>query len=274
MTELRELMHLAIDHHHADMTGLAARARRRGTDLHRRERLTTAVASLAVLGVFVVGTAGGRAFFDHRRASDGSASIGTSATAPTAAAVLAPLRRGAGSSHRDGELRVHRTPLTRAIGQSTAQAVASVGGVSTSAVQSYLAEATPTTPANIEVSLRLTSPAGASVGRVSASFWAEATYGGSAAQTQTRAWLRTCGTFADCRTFTLSDGSLVRAAGTHQQLSGQTYRTNVVERDVDGVVQVVVAYAPRGVDGTVTAPDPPLTIDQLIQVASLLDARP
>jgi hypothetical protein len=268
MTELRELMHQAIDHHSADMTGLAARARLRGTTLHRRERLTTPAVSLALLAVFVVGPAGERALLDRRPATDVAAAIGTNSTAPTAATLLESLRSGARWRYRHDGPRSHQTPLTRAIGQSLAHAVTSVGGGTTSAVQTHQYDATPTIPANIEAMVQLRSPGGTPWGRVSVTFWPEASYGGTGSAAKTRAWLQECGGLPDCRTSTLPDGSLVRVSSAHQQLSDGTWEVNSVERDVDGVVEVVAAYAPRAADGRVTAPHASLTAAQLVSVAS------
>jgi hypothetical protein len=61
MTNLRELMHRTVEHDHADMVQLAARARSRGTSLRRRRRLAVAGSSLAVVAVLMGGvvTAGG-----------------------------------------------------------------------------------------------------------------------------------------------------------------------------------------------------------------------
>jgi hypothetical protein len=274
MTELRQLMHQAIDQHHADMTGLAARARRRGTALQRRDRLTAAAASLALLGVFVVGTAGWRALFAHRGTTDAASAIGTSATASTTVTVLGSSPSRARWPHRPDGPGSPQTPQVRAIGRSVAHAVRSVSGATTSAVRSYRDEATPTSPATVEVSLRLRSEGGAPVGRFSMAFWSEASYGGTASAATTRAWLQDCGSRPDCQTYTLPDGSLVRATRTHQHLPGGTWEMAVVERDVDGVVQFVTARAPRDADNTTIASSPPLTTDQLVQVASQLDVCP
>ena len=57
MTDLRELMHQTVEHEHADMVRLAARARRQGTTLRRRRRLAVVGSSLAVLAVLGAGVA-------------------------------------------------------------------------------------------------------------------------------------------------------------------------------------------------------------------------
>ena len=57
MTDLRQLMHQTVEHEHADMVRLAARARRHGAALRRRRRLAVAGKSLAVIAVLGAGAA-------------------------------------------------------------------------------------------------------------------------------------------------------------------------------------------------------------------------
>ena len=225
-----------------------------------RRGIALTVGSLAVLAL--AGTTATQAF-----ASQGAHAFAHQGTHRHAA--FAALTSHHLSDQAEGGRNDKETPFAKA-GSELAKAVTDVVPGTTTDVSGARVTSS-NNPKSVEARLTLAPADGSAGGPVTAAFVPEASYGGSHGKAETRAWLKTCrGTAPDCQTSTLPDGSLVRVSSTHQEVSGGTWEMNVVERDIHGVVEVVVAYGPRDADGTVTAPHASLTTDQLVDVASRL----
>jgi hypothetical protein len=255
MTDLRQLMHDTVDHRSADHVRLAVRARHGGATLRRRHRIATAGGSLAVLGVLLAVTAGGRTLLDrgpNLREGAQAAAIGHARLTPTLARL--EHRFHGGGPHTPGVRGPQhgRTPHPKA-GRELAKAVEVVfdhdmqGSVlgSTSAVRGYRYSAGMHAPTEFMAILTMTWRSGAPAGRMLAYWIPENGYAGAGGVAATRQQLQGCDAdHPHCQTSTLPDGSLLRTTSYAHM--------NVAERDLGGTVEVLVAYEPHPTRGRVT----------------------
>jgi hypothetical protein len=225
-------------------------------------------------------TAGGRTLLDQRPGvPEGSqaVAIGHARLAPSLAR-LEHRFRGGGPHAPGGSGSDHSTTPYPKAGRELRHVVEFVlegtthtSFRSTSVVSSFRVAPKPHVPAAVMASVAIRSDTGANAGQVTAAWWAEESYGGAGGVAATRQSLQRCDPGMEhCRTSTLPDGSLLRTTSHHVHLSTGVWELNLAEHDVDGVVEVLVAYAPRDAHGRIIGPPAPLSVAQLTEAVSHL----
>ena len=280
MTNLRDLMHQTVEREHADMVRLASRARRQGTTMRRRRRLAAAGTSVGVVLVLAVGAAGAGTLFPGGAGSpDTTEFAGPAASSGTPGVPATAGGDASGEQHPDRPVGLASAVVPGAgrglpfpeAGDALQAAVSEAlpGGV-ISDVHGRRILADEHNPEAVAADLSLAPTAGAPAGGVSVFFLTGGFGGGISAEE----YVNWCPDDVDfCQVSTLPDGTVVKTF-SHTLVDTPTgpwtlYR---VERLVDGVVIGVNAAAGRAEDkeGSVLAPNPPLTMRQLVDVAAQL----
>ena len=206
MTDLRELMRQSVEHDHADMVRLAARARSRDTTLRRRRRLAAAGSSVAVVAVVVAGLASAGSFFPR----DSGVSVETPVAGQGGAGIPDPLGQIISSQGRGYEQVAYP-----AAGEALEAAVAAAlpdGVISDVDGRRILAE--EHIPETVSADLSLAPTAGAPAGSVSVYFLTPPVFGAGISSEEYVSW---CPEEAlECEVSTLADGSLVRTSTVNQ----------------------------------------------------------
>lgn len=259
MTELRQLMHQAVDHHYADHVGLVVRARRGGSTLRRHRLVVCAASSVAVVALLVCGTAGVRGLLHAGAVAQGGAAAVLPGHHHAAVTRLASLMAMPGARlwrlHRARKADATSTAYPRAA-HVLAAAVAQVTHGAITGVRGYRERH------RVVAGLTLasgTATAGAAVTAV----WIPA------ASAVVRAWRRDCLRHpSSCHR--LVDGSLVRTRSHVLDSQGATTRMNVVERSVHGELEVLVAASPPDPGSRHLRRQPVLSTVQLLAMSSRL----
>jgi hypothetical protein len=270
VTDLRQLMHEAVDQHRADHVGLAVRARSHGRVLRRRRRLSATVGTLAVLAGVVAAVSGGRGLFHGvEPASEAVAAPSGPFGADVVSAVPWGHRVGARPDGQQGSS-YHRSRYPEA-GQELALAIAGVSTATVFRIRGFRLTGPGSSRSSVQASLKLWPDDGSTPTVVEASSEPDSDFGGVA---RAEHYVTDCSHRPGCHSARLDDGSVmstvirqtVGARGPRSQLlMGMRYAAgSVVELEV---------FPPMS-GSVLTGAPPVLSLDQLAEALTHLSLLP